>query len=226
MRTVIADDLLIHSAGITELLKRMGHEVVGTAVRAEQVLPLVARTLPDLVVMDIRMPPTGTDEGIRLTATIRERHPRVAVLVLSEHVEPSYAATLLARGVQRIGYLKKENVSRPAVLQEAMTLIAEGGTAIEEELIAELLRRPGDAAIASLTQRETDVLKLMAQGLSDQGVADRLGVSKATVRTHAQKVFDNLGLPQTAHDNRRVQAVIAYLRRTPQPPAEEQHDEG
>jgi DNA-binding NarL/FixJ family response regulator len=225
MRLLIADDSFIEGTGLTTLLTGMGHQVLGTAVRAEQVLPMVARTMPDLVVMDIRMPPTNTDEGIRLTAAIRDRHPSIAVLVLSKYVEPSYAATLLAGGVTRIGYLLKDNVSRPAVLQDAMTRIVAGGTAIEEELVAQLLRRPGDAALDSLTAREVEVLKLMAQGLSDRGIADRLGVSTATVSTHGQQTFYKLGLPKAKSDNRRVQAVLEYIRRTPHPPAKEHRDE-
>ena len=215
MRLLIADDSLIARTGLTTILTGLRHEIVGYAERAEQVLPLVARTLPDLVVMDIHMPPTLTDEGIRLAAAIRDRHPRVAVLVVSQDVEPAYAGTLLSTGVKRVGYLLKDRVFTPRVLQEAMNQIVAGGTAIEEELVAQLLRRPGDAALDTLTARELDVLKLMAQGLTDQGIAERLGVGRETVSSHVKQIFHKLGLPRAATDNRRVQAVLEYIRRRP-----------
>jgi DNA-binding NarL/FixJ family response regulator len=214
MRLIIAEDALLVREGLTRLLAGLGHQVVATATRAEQVLSLVARHLPDVVIMDIRMPPTQTDEGIRLALAVRERHPAVAVLVLSQYSEPAYAATLLDAGTGKVGYLLKDRLLDRHVLNEAIRRLSAGGVVIEPLLVGDLLRRPrAEDPVGSLTDRERDVLALMAEGLSDRGIAERLSVSTTTVGTHIQSLFRKLELPRQPTDNRRVAAVLAYLRR-------------
>ncbi|GII63996.1 DNA-binding response regulator [Sphaerisporangium krabiense] len=212
MRLIIAEDSLLAREGLNRLLGGLGHQVVATATRAEQVLGLVARHAPDAVVLDIRLPPTFTDEGLRLAAAIRRRHPRVAVLILSHYLENSYAAALLENGAARLGYLLKERLLDAAMLDEVLRRLHGGGTAVDPDVVAHLLapRREHDA-LARLTGRERDVLALMAQGLSDRGIADRLALSVTTVGTHTHNVFRKLGIGDAPASNRRVNAVLAYL---------------
>jgi DNA-binding NarL/FixJ family response regulator len=213
LRLVIAEDSLLVREGLAKLLAGLGHQVVAVAVRAEQVMGLVARHSPDIVVMDIRMPPTFTDEGLRLAVTVRERHAGVGVVVLSQHVEPAYAGQLFGEGSQRTGYLLKDRLLDGASLDEALRLVAAGGCVVDPELVGLLMGRAVVRdPLGTLTERERDVLMLMAQGLSDRGVAERLSVSLATVATHVQSVYRKLGISDAPADNRRVSAVLAYLR--------------
>jgi DNA-binding NarL/FixJ family response regulator len=210
---MLADDSLLVREGLARVLTRLAHQVVATASHADQVLGLVNRHRPDAIVMDIRMPPTHTDEGLRLTAKIRERHPLIAVLVLSQYVEPAYAATLLEEGGARVGYLLKDSVFAPATVDEALRRLHEGGTVLDPDLVRHLIRTPrSDDPLGRLTSREIDVLALMAQGLSDRGIAERLHLSQPTVSTHSQNLFRKLDLPNDPTDNRRVNAVLRYLR--------------
>jgi DNA-binding NarL/FixJ family response regulator len=213
MRLVIAEDSLLVRQGLTALLAGLGHQVCGVAVRAEQVAPLVARARPEIVVLDVRLPPTFTDEGIRLATRIRERYPRIGVLVLAQHVEPAFA-DLLARSSPRVGYLLKDRVFAASDLDAALRHIHDGGTVIDEDLVAELMAARGvDHSLDSLTERERDVLALMARGLSDRGIAEHLSVSPATVDTHVRSVYRKALVSDDPSGNKRVNAVLAYLRR-------------
>jgi DNA-binding NarL/FixJ family response regulator len=172
----------------------------------------VERTLPDVVVADIRMPPTYTDEGLRAAAEIRIRHPGTAVLVLSQYVDADYALALLRDG-ERCGYLLKERVTRGDDLVQAVERLARGETVVDRDLVAELVgrtRRPDP--LAELTERERHVLALMAEGLTDRGIAERLWLSPKTVESHVRHILQKLGLPEHHSRNRRVEAVLAYLR--------------
>lgn len=214
MRLVIVEDNLLVREGLSHVLASAGHEVVGVAVRAEQVLGLVARQRPEVVLMDVRLPPTGTDEGIRLAGQIRERYPRIGVLVLSQHLEPAVAGILVRDGGERVGYILKDRVLEANTLNAALYRIAEGGTVIDEDLVTTLMSRSRrDDDLATLTDRERDVLALMAQGMSDRGIAARLSVSLPTVSSHVQNTYRKLAIPESTADNRRVSAVLAYLRR-------------
>ncbi|GAA2907809.1 response regulator transcription factor [Streptosporangium fragile] len=212
MRLIIAEDSLLAREGLTRLLAGLGHQVVAAATRAEQVLGLVARHSPDLVVLDIRLPPTFTDEGLRLATAIRRRHPRVAALILSHYLENSYTAALLGEGATKVGYLLKERLLDARMLDDVLHRLHGGGTAVDPEVVAHLLA-PRDAGdpLARLTNRERDVLTLMAHGLSDRGIADRLALSVTTVGSHAHSVFRKLDIPDEPSSNRRVSAVLAYL---------------
>ncbi|GAA4622810.1 response regulator transcription factor [Actinoallomurus vinaceus] len=212
MRLITADDSLIEREGLSRLLDRLGHQVAATATRADQVLGLVVRHNPDVVVLDVRLPPTFTDEGIRLGTAIRRRHPRIAVLLLSHYVESSYAAALFEHGTTKVGYLLKERLLDAETLDEVLHRLHGGGTAVDPEVIAGVLR-PRDTRdpLARLTDREREVLSLMAQGLSDRGIATRLAISDTTVGTHIRNLFRKLDIDATPSSNRRVHAVLTYL---------------
>ncbi|TDV57689.1 response regulator transcription factor [Actinophytocola oryzae] len=211
MRLIIAEDSLLAREGLIRVLTRLGHEVPAVAVRAEQVLALVARHRPDVAVLDIRLPPTFNDEGLRLGAAIRARHPRVAVLVLSHYIDHTYATALLDTSEVGVGYLLKDNLADDRMLDDVLHRIAAGGTAVDRDVVSALLPASADEPLAHLTQRERDVLTLMAEGLSDQGIADRLQVALTTVGTHTGNVFRKLGIVEKASNNRRVSAVLTYL---------------
>ncbi|HEU5023402.1 MAG TPA: response regulator transcription factor [Spirillospora sp.] len=212
MRLIVAEDALLEREGLVSVLSGLGHEVVAAAVRAEQVPGLVARHLPDAAILDVRLPPTHTDEGLRLAAHIRGRHTRTAVLVLSKYVETSYATELLRTGGSRVGYLLKDRLFEPAVLGDALDRLAAGEAAIDPEVVAELVAPgPGPDLLAQLTPRERDVLTLMAQGLSDRGIAERLVITEKTVGSHARGVFGKLRISTAPTSNRRVSAVLTYL---------------
>lgn len=209
---VIEDSLLVRE-GIVRLLQSFGHTVVATASRAEQVLGQIARHRPRLILMDIRLPPTLTDEGIRLSVTIRERHPGTAVLVLSQFAEPEHATTLLQHDPRGVGYLLKDRIMEAGLLATAIDRLVAGETVIDPTVAQGLVNRARAAGpLDELTGRERDTLALMAEGLSDRGIAERLSVSTATVGTHVQAVFRKLRLPGSGDDNRRVLAVLTYLR--------------
>jgi DNA-binding NarL/FixJ family response regulator len=211
VRVIIAEDSLLAREGLISVLTRLGHEVVAVAVRSEQVLALVARHTPDVAVLDIRLPPTFSDEGLRLGAAVRTRHPRVAVLVLSHYIEHTYATALLDTSATGVGYLLKDNLANDRMLDDVLHRIAGGGTAVDPDVVTALLPAGVQEPFTHLTQRERDVLTLMAEGLSDQGIADRLMVALTTVGTHTGNVFRKLGIAEKASSNRRVSAVLTYL---------------
>jgi len=182
------------------------------AVTGPEPLPAaVAQHHPDAVVIDIRMPPTHTDEGLRAGAALRARYPRLAILVLSQYIVPEYATRLLGGGERYTGYLLKDRVMEPAQLTSALERIVAGGTVVDPDLVALLLRSRPDGPLGSLTERESEVLRLMAEGLSDKGIASALFVSTNTVGTHVRHIFSKLGLADGVADNRRVLAVLEYL---------------
>ncbi|WP_377639136.1 response regulator [Oryzobacter terrae] len=209
MRVIVVEDNLLVRAGLATLLRDRGHEVVALAPGPDPVLALVRTHDPDAVVLDIRMPPTHTDEGLRLAEVVRSRHPGVAVLVLSQYLVASYAAVLLDRSPARVGYLLKDNVLRADVLEGALHRVVAGGTFVDPQLVDLLIR--SHSSLDVLSERELEVLRLMAEGLSDRGIAERLTVGLSTVFTHVQHVFAKLDLPAGSSDNRRVRAVVTYL---------------
>jgi DNA-binding NarL/FixJ family response regulator len=214
LRAMVVEDSLLVREGMVRLLQSFGHTVVATASPAEQVLGQIARHRPQLVLMDIRLPPTLTDEGIRLSVAIRERYPGTAVLVLSQFAEPEHATTLLEHDPRGIGYLLKDRVLDAGLLAAAIDRLAAGETVIDPTVARGLVDRARTVGpLDELTGRERDTLALMAEGLSDRGIADRLSVSTTTVGTHVQAVFRKLRLPGSSDDNRRVLAVLTYLRK-------------
>lgn len=214
IRVAIAEDSVLLREGLVRLLRDAGFDVVGAAGDAHGLTAIVDAQAPDVVVLDIRMPPTHTDEGIRLATSIRERDgPRIGVLLLSQYVEAAYAYKLLASEAAGVGYLLKDRLSDVATLSEAIRRVAQGGTAIDPSLVAQLLgRRRERNPLAELTERERDVLGLMAEGRSNQAIADRLVVTPRTVETHVANIFGKLGLEPEPDDHRRVLAVLTLLR--------------
>ncbi|MGY1616733.1 LuxR C-terminal-related transcriptional regulator [Geodermatophilus sp. SYSU D00691] len=220
MRVAVAEDSLIVREGLTRLLESRGHAVVAAVDRPDRLAAEVARTQPDVVVVDIKMPPTFTDEGLRAAAVIRHRHPDVGVLVLSQYVAPGYVTWLLEQAPDRVGYLLKDRLVDAGALVRALERIAAGETVVDPELVRLLMRsRAHSGPLGSLTERERQVLALMAEGLSDRGIADRLVVSLHTVGTHVQHVFRKLAIPDTEADNRRVRAVVTWLQNGPPTPS-------
>jgi DNA-binding NarL/FixJ family response regulator len=212
VRVVIADDSVLLREGIARLLEDAGFEVVGQAENADQLLLKVRSYSPDVAIVDIRMPPTHTDEGLRAAHEIRERHPRTAVLVLSQYVEPGYAMELLAESAEGVGYLLKDRVSDIADFTAAVKRVAEGGSALDPTVVSHLVgRNRRNDPLADLTPRESEVLSLMAEGRSNQGIADRLVITERAVEKHVTSIFGKLRLPAAAEDHRRVLAVLAFL---------------
>jgi len=213
VRVVIADDAALVREGVARLLADAHFDVVGRVATGSELLRCVEREEPDVAVVDIRMPPTHTDEGLVAAEAIRQRWPQVAVLVLSQYVEPAYALRLLDGGEQRCGYLLKERILDVAELCDAIRRVGEGGVVVDQQLVAQLVGRArGASPLAELTPREREVLSLMAEGLTDRGIGQRLFLSPKTVETHIRHIFGKLGLPESATDNRRVRAVLTYLR--------------
>jgi len=213
VRVVIADDSVLLREGVARLLAEEGFEVVAKAASAEELLRSIDANAPDLAVVDIRMPPTHTDEGLVAAETIRRRWPLVGVLVLSQYVEAEYALRLLEGSEERCGYLLKDRVLDVAQLTDALRRVSEGGVVVDPELVARLVGRSRPRSpLDDLTSREHEVLALMAEGLTDRGIGERLFVTPKTVETHIRHIFAKLGLPETAADNKRVHAVLAYLR--------------
>ncbi|KUO12587.1 LuxR family transcriptional regulator [Streptomyces sp. DSM 15324] len=196
---------------MVELLTARGCEVLATAGDADELLAAVAEHTPDVAVVDIRMPPTHTDEGIRAAVRLRTDHPGVGVLVFSQHAEPSWAARLLAGEASGVGYLLKERVAATADFVEALRRVAAGGVALDPEIVRRMLNH-GTSPLERLTPREREVLDLMAQGHSNRSIAGLLRMSERSVEKHAASVFGKLDLPLTDADNRRVKAVLAYVR--------------
>jgi DNA-binding NarL/FixJ family response regulator len=213
VRVVVADDAMLMREGLARLLGDAGFDVVGKAADADELLRRVELTHPDVAVVDIRMPPTHTDEGLVAADMIRSTHPDVGVLVLSQYLESRYAMRLLENHPERVGYLLKERVSDIAVLADAIRRIAEGECVVDPTIVARLLdRRTRRGPLADLTEREREVLSLMAEGHSNQGLSERLFLSPKTVETHIRHIFLKLGIHETGEYHRRVLAVLAYLR--------------
>ncbi len=213
MRVVVADDSVLLREGVARLLAETGFEVVGTAGDAAGLLAVVAGSLPDVAVVDIRMPPTHTDEGLRAARAIRARHPGVGVLVLSQHVRASYALELLEGGADGVGYLLKDRVADLEEFAAAVRRVGAGGSALDPSVVAQLVdrRRAGADPLDALSAREREVLALMAEGRSNQAIAARLVVTERTVEKHSAAIFAKLGIAATAGDHRRVLAVLVWL---------------
>jgi DNA-binding NarL/FixJ family response regulator len=210
---VVADDAVLLREGLGRLLTEVGFEVVGLASDANELLDLVARLHPDVAVVDIRMPPTHTDEGLRAAREIRERWPEIGILVLSQHVHVRYALELLSTGTDGVGYLLKERVSDLDELAGSVRRVAGRGSVLDPAVVSELVdrRRTDDDPVQRLTAREREVLGLMAEGRSNRAIAERLVVTEYTVEKHVGNIFTALRLPPSADDHRRVLAVLAYL---------------
>jgi DNA-binding NarL/FixJ family response regulator len=213
MRVIVAEDVLLTRAGIVGLLTDAGVQVVAEVEDLDGLLRAVAQDPPDAVVTDIRMPPTHTDEGLVAATRIREDHPEVAVLVLSQYVEPSYALRLLDEHPDRVGYLLKDRVFDVAVVVDALRRLADGECVVDPTIVSRLVgRRRRQDPLARLTEREREVLSLVAEGLSNVAIASRLFITERTVEAHTTQVFAKLGLTADAGSHRRVQAVLTYLR--------------
>ena len=213
MRVIVVDDLLVTRAGIVRLLTDAGVEVVAEAEDAVTLFDLVGRLGPDAVVLDIRMPPTHTDEGLVAATQIRASYPDVSVLLLSQYVEPRYAMQLLAGQVEKVGYLLKQRVFHQAVLVDALRRITEGEVVLDPTIVTRLMQRKRRVdPLESLTPREREVLALVAEGLSNKGIAERLGMAERTVETHMSQIFGKLGLDEAPDQHRRVLAVLTLLR--------------
>ena len=217
LRVVIGEDSVLLLAGLTRLLDGAGFEVCATAGDADSLLAFVERDRPDVVIADVRMPPTHTDEGIRAALAIRGRWPDIAILVLSQYVEERYAADLLSTNTSSVGYLLKDRVADVTEFLDALRRVAAGGTALDPEVVAQLLLRRGADPLAALTQRERDVLALMAEGRSNPEIAATLVITESAVSKHINSIFAKLGLHQGDAGNRRVLAVLRYLGAAPAP---------
>jgi len=214
MRVVIADDAPLIREGVARLLTENGVDVVAQAADADALLTHVRDLRPDVALVDIRMPPTHTDEGLRAAREIRSRYPGTSVLVLSQHLEPEYALQLLEAKPERVGYLMKERVGRIEQLLDAVRRVAAGECVVDRAVVDDLLaRRRRVDLLAELTSREREILALMAEGRSNQGICRTLWLSPKTVETHIRGAFSKLGISAAPEDNRRVLAVLAYLQR-------------
>ncbi len=215
MRVVIAEDLALLREGLVALLRENDIEVVGQADDEAGLLRLVAGHHPDVAIVDVRLPPTFTDEGVRAAIELRRRHPEVGILILSQYVEPVYTAELLAGGDGGggVGYLLKERVGETRPFLDAVHRVAEGGTALDREVVAELVRARGEsgASLETLTPRERDTLELMAEGRSNSAIARAMVITPGAVEKHVTNIFAKLCLEATDDDHRRVLAVLAYL---------------
>ena len=213
MRVVIAEDSVLLREGVARILADAGFDVVGQAGTAEELMLKVRSYDPDVAIVDIRMPPTHSDEGLRAAQEIRAKHPGIGVLVLSQYVEPAYAMELLAESAEGVGYLLKDRVSDVGDFADAVRRVADGGSALDPAIVSQLVgRRRGADPLEQLTPREREVLGLMAEGRSNQGIAERLVVTERAVEKHVTSIFGKLRLPAAPADHRRVLAVLAYLR--------------
>ena len=212
MRIVVAEDSVLLREGIVRLLEEANLEVVAQAGDADELVRKVLAHKPDVAVVDVRMPPTQTDDGVRAALEIRRRLPATGVLVLSQYVEESYALELIAGGAERTGYLLKDRVADVEQFVDAVERVGAGGSVLDPTVVATLLgRRRRDDPVATLTERERDVLGLMAEGRSNQAIAERLVVTERAVEKHVTSIFSKLGLRPAAEDHRRVLAVLTFL---------------
>ena len=213
MRVVVADDAALLREGLARLLVEAGFEVAGLAADAEELFALVERCQPDVAIVDIRMPPSFTDEGLQAAKQIRARWPNVGILVLSQHVRASYALELLSDGTDGIGYLLKERVSDVEELRAGVERVGRGDSVLDPLVVEQLVGRPrrGNVPLEHLTDREREVLALMAEGRSNRAIAERLFVTEHTVEKHVKNIFGTLRLPPSPDDHRRVLAVVTYL---------------
>ncbi len=213
MRVILADDAVLLREGVAHVLASSGFDVVGQAGDADELRRLVREHVPDVAVVDIRMPPTNTDEGLRAAIDIRRELPAVGVLVLSQYLESSYAMRLFAGGADGLGYLLKDRVSDLEEFADAVRRVGEGGSVVDPEVVARLVGRPRvESPLAGLTEREQEVLALMAEGRSNQAIEQRLYLSPKTVEGHVRSIFAKLDLVPAPDDHRRVLAVLTYLR--------------
>jgi serine/threonine-protein kinase len=213
VRVIVAEDVMLTREGIVRLLEEAGVSVVGQASDGDAVLELVAAERPDAVLLDIRMPPGYSDEGLVAAGQIRAAFPGTGVVVLSQYLEPAWALELIERNPEGVAYLLKERVADAAVLVDALRRVAEGETVVDPTIVARLLgRRRRNDPLASLTAREREVLGLVAEGMSNRAIAARLVVTDRTVETHMTSIFGKLGLDETPDQHRRVLAVLALLR--------------
>jgi DNA-binding NarL/FixJ family response regulator len=213
LRVVLADDAVLLREALATSLSAVGFDVVGQAADVDSLLALVERHRPNVAIIDVRMPPSHTTEGLEAARRIRSGHPEIAVLVLSQYVETRYAIDLLRENPSGVGYLLKDRVSRLEDLADAVRRVAAGGSVIDPEVVSRLLGRPRrHSALDELTRRERDVLRLMAEGRSNQGIAEEIHVELKTIEGHVRAIFSKLDLEPTTEDHRRVLAVLAYLR--------------
>jgi DNA-binding NarL/FixJ family response regulator len=212
VRVVIADDSLLVREGIASLLRRAGFDVVAEAATGEEAVELVDAHAPDLAVLDVRMPPTQTDEGLRAAREIRARHPRVGIVILSQHVEVGLAMRALAETPERLGYVLKDRVTETDDFAATLRRVAGGGSALDPKVFEQLLgARRDDGPLSGLSEREREVLALVAEGLSNRAIGERLGITEGGVQKHVRAIFGKLGLVAGDDAHRRVLAVLAYL---------------
>jgi DNA-binding NarL/FixJ family response regulator len=212
VRVVIADDSQLLREGIASFVRGEGIEVVGQAADADELLAVVDDCEPDVAIVDIRMPPTQTDEGIQAAHEIRRRHPETGIVLLSQHVEVGVATRLLAATPQRLGYLLKDRVADPEDFVASLRRVAAGGTVLDPQVVAGLLAGRDEAQpLRSLSAREREVLELVASGRSNKAIGERLAITQGAVQKHVSTIFNKLGLPAGEDDDRRILAVLAYL---------------
>ncbi|MBA8826026.1 DNA-binding NarL/FixJ family response regulator [Saccharopolyspora lacisalsi] len=212
MRVLLAEDSVVLREGLARLLAARGHEVVGEVGDAEMVAEAVDARRPDVVVADVRMPPTHTDDGLRAARRIRAQHPEIGILVFSQYVETHYATKLLADGADGVGYLLKDRVSEVSDFVDALEQVVAGGTVLDPEVVSRLMGGTGPSTLAALTPREREVLALMAEGRSNTAVSAELVVTAGAVEKYVAGIFDKLGLHSDQGSNRRVLAVLRYLQ--------------
>ena len=212
MKVVVVEDQLLTREGVVRMLTHVGIEVVGTVGDVPTLLQVVALQAPDAVVLDVRLPPTFTDEGIRAAEVLRQHHPEIAVLVLSHYIEAEFATALLRGMNGGVGYLLKDRILTPSTLSDALNRVAAGECVVDPALVAALLAQDQpDGPLSALTQRERDVLAGVAEGLSNSAIGRRLFISERTVEVHAQRIFRKLGIGEEPGTNRRVLAAVTYL---------------
>ena len=213
MRLVLADDSVLLREGLAQVLANAGFDVVGQAGDADELLRMVSEERPDVAIVDIRMPPTHSEEGIEAAKSIKLKYEGVAVLVLSQYLETAYAMKVISEGSGGLGYLLKDRVTNTEQLEDAIRRVAAGETVVDPEIVRRLVQRQRDPGpLEDLTDREREVLAEMAEGRSNHGISERLFLSERTVETHVASIFSKIGLAPTADDHRRVLAVVAYLR--------------
>ena len=214
MRVVIADDSLLVREGIASLLRRAGVDVVAEADDGDALVQLVDELEPDVAIVDVRMPPTHTEEGLEAARAIRERHPETGILILSQHVEVGIAMRALVESPRGLGYLLKERVTDLEDFASTLRHVAAGGSALDPQIVSRLLADPrGDGPLSTLTPRELEVLELIAEGRTNKAIADRLEISQRAVTKHVTSIFTKLDLPPGEDDHRRILAVLTFLRR-------------